>query len=130
MYKLELNLELIKTNFKKSFEGLLTSQRFRVSRVFLSFFLFSILYHARIAHTSNNPRVFFNPYSPSMEFFYKILLSEEVFNKIEMNIYGFIFEKKKTNLVQKSQNIFSSVDANRRRVQVFFKKKNKVFREQ
>ena len=95
MYKLELNLELIKTNFKKSFEGLLTSQRFRVSRVFLSFFLFSILYHARIAHTSNNPRVFFNPYSPSMEFFYKILLSEEVFNKIEMNIYGFIFEKKK-----------------------------------
>ena len=94
MYKLELNLELIKTNFKKSFEGLLTSQRFRVSRVFLSFFLFSILYHARIGYTSNNPRVFFNPYSPSMEFFYKILLSEEVFNKIKMNIYGFIFEKK------------------------------------
>ena len=27
-----------------------------------------------------------------MEFFYKILLSEEVFNK--MNIFGFIFEKK------------------------------------
>ena len=26
-----------------------------------------------------------------MEFFYKILLSEEVFNK--MNIFGFIFEK-------------------------------------
>ena len=33
-----------------------------------------------------------NPYSPMMEFFYKILLSEEVFNK--MNIFGFIFEKK------------------------------------
>ena len=72
------------------------------------------------------PECFFNPYSPLMEFFYKILLSEEVFNK--MNIFGFIFEKK-SNLVQKSQNIFSSVDANRRRVQVFFKK-NKVFREQ
>ena len=39
-----------------------------------------------------------------MEFFYKILLPEEVFNK--MNIFGFIFEKKESNLVQKSQNIF------------------------
>ena len=36
-----------------------------------------------------------------------------------------LFLKKKTNLVQKSQNIFSSVDANRRRVQVFLKKKTK-----
>ena len=66
-----------------------------------------------------------------MEFFYKILLSEEVFKKI--NIFGFIFEKKKkkTNLVQKSQNMFSSVktDASRRRVQVFLKKA-KVFRVQ
>ena len=35
----------------------------------------------------------FNPYSPMMEFFYKILLLEEVFSKI--NIFGFIFEKKK-----------------------------------
>ena len=34
----------------------------------------------------------FNPYSPMMEFFYKMLLSEEVFN--QMNIFGFIFEKK------------------------------------
>ena len=43
-----------------------------------------------------------------MEFFDKILLPDEVFNK--MNIFGFIFEKKKkSNLVQKSQNIFSSV---------------------
>ena len=33
-----------------------------------------------------------NPYSLKMEFFYKILLSEEGFNK--MNIFGFIFEKK------------------------------------
>ena len=33
-----------------------------------------------------------NPDSPMMEFFYKILLSEEVFSK--MNIFGFIFEKK------------------------------------
>ena len=41
-----------------------------------------------------------------MEFFYKILLSDEVFNK--MNIFGFI-SGKKSNLVQKSQNIFSSV---------------------
>ena len=41
-----------------------------------------------------------------MEFFYKILLSEEVFNK--MNIFGFIFEKK-SKLVKKSQDIFSSV---------------------
>ena len=47
-----------------------------------------------------------NPYSPMMEFFYKIMLPEEVFNK--MNIFGFIFEKT-SNLVQKSQNIFSSV---------------------
>ena len=68
------------------------------------------------------PECFLNPYSPSMDFFYKILLSEAVFNK--MNIIGFIFEKK-SNLVQKSQNIFSSVDANRRRVQVFFFKKKK-----
>ena len=30
-----------------------------------------------------------------MEFFFLILLSEEVFN--EMNIFGFIFEKKKKN---------------------------------
>ena len=43
-----------------------------------------------------------------MEIFYKMLLSEEeVFNK--MNIFGFIVEKVKTNLVQKYQNIFSSV---------------------
>ena len=43
-----------------------------------------------------------------MEIFYKMLLSEEeVFNK--MNIFGFIFEKVKTNLVQKYQNIFSPV---------------------
>ena len=42
-----------------------------------------------------------------MEFFYKILLSEEVFNKV--NIFGSNFEKKKSNLVQESQNIFSSV---------------------
>ena len=41
-----------------------------------------------------------------MVFFDKILLSEEVFNK--MNIFGFIFEKK-LNLVKKSQDIFSSV---------------------
>ena len=40
-----------------------------------------------------------------MELFYKILLPEEVFTK--MNIFGFIFEKKESNLVQKSQNIFS-----------------------
>ena len=33
-----------------------------------------------------------NPYSPMTEFFYKILQSGEVFNK--MNIFGFIFEKK------------------------------------
>ena len=33
-----------------------------------------------------------NPYSPMMDFFYKILLSEKAFNK--MNIFGFIFEKK------------------------------------
>ena len=61
----------------------------------------------------------FNPHSPMMEFLYRILLSEEVFNK--MNIFGFIFEKKLT-LVQKPQNIFLSVqnDASRRRVQVFF----------
>ena len=39
-----------------------------------------------------------------IEFFYEILLPEEVFNK--MNIFGFIFEKKESNLVQKSQNIF------------------------
>ena len=39
-----------------------------------------------------------------MEFFYKILLPEEVFSK--MNIFGFIFEEKESNLVQKSQNIF------------------------
>ena len=74
----------------------------------------------------------FNTHSFMMEFFYKILLSEEVFKKI--NIFGFIFEKKKkkkTNLVQKTQNMFSSVetDASRRRVQVFLKKV-KVFREQ
>ena len=41
-------------------------------------------------------RIFFlekiNSYSPMMEFFYKILLSEEFFNK--MNILGFIFFKK------------------------------------
>ena len=50
----------------------------------------------------------FHPYSPMMDFFFKkSLLSEEVFNK--MNIFGFIFFKKKSNLVQKSQNIFSSV---------------------
>ena len=50
-----------------------------------------------------------NRHSPMMEFFDKILLSDEVFNK--MNIFSFIFEKKKkkSNLVQKSQNIFSSV---------------------
>ena len=47
-----------------------------------------------------------NPYSPMMDFFYKILLSEKVFNK--MNISGFIFANK-SNLVQKSQNVFSSV---------------------
>ena len=41
-----------------------------------------------------------------MDFFYKILLSEEVFSK--MNMFDFIFEKK-SNLIQKSQNIFSSV---------------------
>ena len=41
-----------------------------------------------------------------MVFFDKILLSEEVFNK--MNIFGFIFEKK-SKLVKKSQDIFSSV---------------------
>ena len=34
-----------------------------------------------------------NSYSHMMEFFYKILLSEEVFHK--MNIFVFIFEKKK-----------------------------------
>ena len=34
-----------------------------------------------------------NPYSPMMEIFCKILLSEEVFNK--MNIFGFTFEKNK-----------------------------------
>ena len=65
-----------------------------------------------------------------MEFFYKIFLPEEVFNK--MNIFGFIFEKK-LNLIQKSQNIFSSVqnDASRRRVQVFKNKQtNNVFRQQ
>ena len=45
--------------------------------------------------------------SPMMDFFHKILLSEEVSNK--MNIFGFIFEKKKSNFIQKSQNIFSSV---------------------
>ena len=33
-----------------------------------------------------------NPYSPMMELFYKILVSEELFNK--MNIFGFTFEKK------------------------------------
>ena len=33
----------------------------------------------------------FNPYSPMMEFFYKMWLSEDFFNK--MNIFGFIFEK-------------------------------------
>ena len=32
-----------------------------------------------------------NPYSPMMELFYKILVSEELFNK--MNIFGFTFEK-------------------------------------
>ena len=46
----------------------------------------------------------FNPYSPMMELSNKILLSEDAFNK--MNSFGFIFEKKKSNLVQ---NIFSSV---------------------
>ena len=55
-----------------------------------------------------------------MELFYEILLSEEVFNK--MNIFGFIFQKKQPNLIKKPQNIFSSVeiDASKRRVQVVF----------
>ena len=41
-----------------------------------------------------------------MELSYKILLSEEVFNKII--IFAFIFEKE-SNLDQKSQNILSSL---------------------
>ena len=44
-----------------------------------------------------------NPYSPMMEFFYKILLSEEVFNK--MNIFGFIFEKQKYQIWSKNPKI-------------------------
>ena len=68
--------------------------------------------------------MFFNPYSPSMEFFTKFCCQRRFLTKSKW-IYMVLFLKKKTNLVQKSQNIFSSVDANRRRVQVFFKKKTK-----
>ena len=38
-----------------------------------------------------------------MAFFYKTLLSEEVFNK--MNIFGFIFEKKKNEIWSKNPKI-------------------------
>ena len=45
----------------------------------------------------------FNPYSPMMEFFYKILLSEEIF--IKMNIFGFIFEKKNKKIWSKNPKL-------------------------
>ena len=38
-----------------------------------------------------------------MAFFYKTLLSEEVFNK--MNIFGFIFEKKKNEIWSQNPKI-------------------------
>ena len=41
-----------------------------------------------------------------IELFYKILLSEEDYNKV--NIFVVVSEKK-SNLLKKSQNIFSSV---------------------
>ena len=66
----------------------------------------------------------FNPYSPIMVFFYNILLSDEVFNK--MNLLGFIFEKKHQSW-SKNHKIyfrqFNSLNASRRRVQI--KKKTK-----
>ena len=58
-----------------------------------------------------------------MEFVYKILLSEDVFNK--MNIFGFIFEKKITFASEIPKYLFVSLNwASRRRVQVLFKNKN------
>ena len=45
----------------------------------------------------------FNPYSPMMELFYKILLSEEIF--IKMNIFGFIFEKKNKKIWSKNPKL-------------------------
>ena len=59
IYKLQLNLKLIKINFKKFIWRVIDILRFRVSRFFLSSFWFSIICHASIGPTSNNPRVFF-----------------------------------------------------------------------
>ena len=59
-----------------------------------------------------------------MGFFYNILLSDEVFNK--MNLFGFIFEKKHQGWSKNSKiyfRQFNSLNASRRRVQI--KKKTK-----
>ena len=70
------------------------------------------------------PECFLTHILPRWNFFTKFCCQRRFLTKSKW-IYMVLFLKKKTNLVQKSQNIFSSVDANRRRVQVFFKKKTK-----
>ena len=59
MYKLELNLELIKTNLKKFIWRVIDILKIQGFQIFFSSFWFSIICHASIGHTSNNPRVFF-----------------------------------------------------------------------
>ena len=61
-------------------------------QISLDFVWGSILKCSRKSSKSFQNITVFNPYSPMMEFFYKILLSGKVFNK--MNIFGFIFVKK------------------------------------
>ena len=65
-----------------------------------------------------------------IEFFYKVLLSKEVFNK--MNIFGFIFEKKNQIWSKNPKISFPQFKLTLAEggLRVFFKKKNKVFREQ
>ena len=59
MYKLELNLELIKTNLKKFIWRVIDILKIQCFQIFLSSIWFSIIYHESIGHTSNNPRVLF-----------------------------------------------------------------------
>ena len=63
-----------------------------------------------------------------MEFFYKISLSEETFNK--MNIFGFIFEKKNQIWSKNPKISFRQFKLTLAEGGNSLKKKKKVFREQ